>query len=132
MAFNTLQVANYVGVRGGGGAGADPTGVALHDPAVKPDIYYIILDRYANADTLSEIYKFDNEPFLDELEARGFSIAHHAWANYLDRCRWLAEHELHRSGAARRGHEQAVHLPRDPGRAPHHLAGPSALKSIGC
>ena len=127
LAFNTLQVANYASASAARGLEPTPTGVALDDPAVKPDIYYIILDRYANADTLSEIYDFDNEPFLHELEARGFSIAHHAWANYfktaLSRLQ-LAEHELHRSGTTGRGHEPTVHLPRDPGSPSRPPGGP--------
>ena len=121
LAFNTLQVANYTSASA---AAAEPeptpTGVALHDPAVKPDIYYIILDRYANADTLSEIYDFDNEPFLDELEERGFSIAHHAWANYFKTALSLYS-SLNMNyidpAQARRGHERTGQIPRGPGRA---------------
>jgi len=83
LGFNVLQVAGYAS---GSAAAAEPeptpAGFALDDAAPKPDIYYIILDRYANADTLREIYHFDNQPFLHELEQRGFAIAHHAWANY--------------------------------------------------
>ena len=48
----------------------------------RPDIYYIILDRYGNEETLREIYGFDNGPFLRELEKRGFTIARDSWANY--------------------------------------------------
>lgn len=46
------------------------------------DVYYVILDRYARADQLREVYGFDNEPFLAALEARGFYIARDAYANY--------------------------------------------------
>jgi hypothetical protein len=48
----------------------------------KPDVYYIILDRYSNAETLRELYGFDNTPFLDALRARGFDVAEDSWANY--------------------------------------------------
>lgn len=83
VVFNTLRVANYASASAAAAeALPNPTGVVLQEPAAKPDIYYIILDRYANAETLSSIYRFDNEPFLHELEARGFTIARHAWANY--------------------------------------------------
>jgi hypothetical protein len=51
-------------------------------PAHKPDVYYIILDRYAGAQTLASDYGFDNAPFLDALKQRGFSVAADAWANY--------------------------------------------------
>lgn len=47
-----------------------------------PDIYYIILDGYGRADTLSDLYGFDNEPFLDALRAKGFYVADRAAANY--------------------------------------------------
>src|SRR3989344_3628830 len=33
--------------------------------AIKPDIYYIILDRYAGESTLKDLYGFDNSKFLD-------------------------------------------------------------------
>jgi hypothetical protein len=46
------------------------------------DIYYIVLDGYGRADILADIYDFDNQPFLDELEARGFYIASQSNANY--------------------------------------------------
>ncbi|MFC1848264.1 hypothetical protein ACFLXV_03020 [Chloroflexota bacterium] len=48
-----------------------------------PDIYYIILDRYAGASTLQEVYDFDNSEFLNFLTDRGFYIAHESRANYL-------------------------------------------------
>jgi hypothetical protein len=48
-----------------------------------PDVYWIILDRYGSANVLDRYYNYDNSPFLDELEARGFYIAEHATANYL-------------------------------------------------
>jgi hypothetical protein len=54
----------------------------VQQPERRPDIYYIILDRYANSEALRELYDFDNEPFLSALEDRGFTIARDAWANY--------------------------------------------------
>jgi hypothetical protein len=50
--------------------------------AGRPDIYYIVLDRYAGEMTLRDVYDYDNGPFLRELEERGFAIAHDSWANY--------------------------------------------------
>jgi hypothetical protein len=46
------------------------------------DIYYIVLDGYARADILADLYGFDNQPFLDELSDRGFYIAERSNANY--------------------------------------------------
>jgi hypothetical protein len=47
-----------------------------------PDIYYIILDAYARNDVMQRTYGFDNQPFLDQLHARGFYIADWAQSNY--------------------------------------------------
>ena len=47
-----------------------------------PDIYYIVLDGYARADTLKGIYKMDNTPFLSYLRTNGFQIADRATSNY--------------------------------------------------
>jgi hypothetical protein len=65
-----------------------PEGVArlLDAPANPPgprrDIYYIILDRYANAETLRDVYDFDNTAFLDRLGELGFFVAANSAANY--------------------------------------------------
>lgn len=48
-----------------------------------PDIYYIILDGYARADVLREIYQFDNGPFLEQLISDGFYIPRQSRSNYL-------------------------------------------------
>jgi Sulfatase len=48
-----------------------------------PDIYYIVLDRYANAATLAEVYDFDNSDFLSQLTAQGFYVANESCANYV-------------------------------------------------
>lgn len=47
-----------------------------------PDIYYIILDGYARADVLEEIYGFDNSEFLAALRERGFYVAERSVTNY--------------------------------------------------
>ncbi|MFQ5921598.1 MAG: hypothetical protein ACE5M4_02040 [Anaerolineales bacterium] len=47
-----------------------------------PDIYYIVLDAYARADVLQELYQYDNSDFLAALEARGFHVDDAARANY--------------------------------------------------
>ena len=56
-----------------------PSGIAAN----RPDIYYIILDRYPSQQTLAgTTYEYDNSPFLEELERRGFYVAPHSHANY--------------------------------------------------
>jgi len=47
-----------------------------------PDIYYIILDAYGRADLLQEMFGYDNTPFLEALETRGFYVAECSQSNY--------------------------------------------------
>jgi len=47
-----------------------------------PDIYYIILDGYARADILEEIYQYDNSEFLKFLAQKGFFVATRSRSNY--------------------------------------------------
>jgi hypothetical protein len=60
-----------------------PLDLAPADPDDLPDVYYIIVDRYAGPTTLERTYGFDNDPFLAALEDRGFAVARHAHANYI-------------------------------------------------
>ena len=53
------------------------------DEETPPDIYYIIMDRYASADVLEEYYHFDNSEFLNFLTDKGFYVASDSQANYL-------------------------------------------------
>ena len=48
----------------------------------RPDIYYIIVDAYAGADILEELYQFDNSEFLSYLTEKGFYVAQKSRANY--------------------------------------------------
>jgi hypothetical protein len=48
----------------------------------KPDIYYIILDRYASSKTLKDFYGFDNNGFTSYLERNGFYVAEESLSNY--------------------------------------------------
>jgi len=52
------------------------------EPADKPDIYYLVFDRYQRDDYLKKIYNIDNSTFLEELEKRGFAIVDEAYSNY--------------------------------------------------
>lgn len=47
-----------------------------------PDIYYIILDGYANSKTLKEILGYSNEGFLKRLAQKGFYVAINSTSNY--------------------------------------------------
>jgi hypothetical protein len=49
---------------------------------VKPDVYYIILDAYANPNTLANQGNFDDKEFLDFLKSHGFYVVPRAASNY--------------------------------------------------
>lgn len=60
-----------------------PVAAAGAEEDARPrDIYYIILDGYARADVLRELYGYDNSPFLERLEDVGFRVVGDARANY--------------------------------------------------
>jgi len=46
------------------------------------DIYYLILDGYASADTLRDVFSFDNREFYDYLRSRGFYLPQPSYGNY--------------------------------------------------
>jgi hypothetical protein len=47
-----------------------------------PDVYYIILDGYANSNTLTNEYDFDNQDFISYLENKNFIIPSQTHGNY--------------------------------------------------
>ena len=49
-----------------------------------PNIYYIIVDAYARADVLEEMYSYDNSDFIDFLEEKDFYVASKGTTNYAD------------------------------------------------
>jgi len=108
--------------------------LAPPDPSDLPDVYYIILDRYAGPTALAETYEFDNEPFLTALEGSGFRVARHAHANYVKTPFSLAsslnmdyvDADALRAQAADAKDREPIHRAlRD------HLAVPTALKELG-
>jgi len=46
------------------------------------NIYYIILDGYARADVLKELYGYDNSDFVNYLKSKGFYVANKSSSNY--------------------------------------------------
>ena len=48
----------------------------------KPDIYYLIFDRYANREVLSSQYDFENNSFLEKLQSYGFKVNNNSYSNY--------------------------------------------------
>ena len=47
-----------------------------------PDIYYIVLDRYASDSTLKDVYHYDNSEFTEYLANQGFYVASESRSNY--------------------------------------------------
>lgn len=48
----------------------------------QPDIYFFLLDEFPSNFVLRKFYGYDNEPFLKELEKRGFVVARNSHSNY--------------------------------------------------
>jgi hypothetical protein len=53
-----------------------------HAGTERPDIYYIVLDRYTNNTVLKEQFGFDNSEFLNNLRGQGFTVNDNAHSNY--------------------------------------------------
>ena len=47
-----------------------------------PNVYYIILDKYASSKVLKDIFDFDNQDFISQLHARGFHVTENSHSNY--------------------------------------------------
>lgn len=54
----------------------------LQAPADKPDIYYIVLDRYASQSVLTRQFNFDNADFIEYLHASGYYVNPNSHQNY--------------------------------------------------
>lgn len=50
----------------------------------KPDVYLFILDAYPRADFLAQEFGYDNQPFVDALEAMGLYVGQCSQSNYLN------------------------------------------------
>jgi hypothetical protein len=62
-------------------AGA-PVAPRAQDDPTRPDVYYLVLDGYAGADVLRDVFHTDNGPFLEGLRTRGFYVADQSRSNY--------------------------------------------------
>lgn len=54
----------------------------LAELSSRPDIYFIIFDRYARADQLALRYDYDNSEFLESLRDRGFHVSAGSYSAY--------------------------------------------------
>jgi hypothetical protein len=64
------------------GEAVSPAGNLASDMHDRPDIYYIILDGFAQESVLEDIYSFDNSSFIDQLKKAGFYVAEESHSNY--------------------------------------------------
>lgn len=67
--------------------GPNPTaehigGVSWMEVSSKPDIYYLIFDKYTSQEVLGEYLGYDNSEFLDSLRQKGFVVNDNAYSNY--------------------------------------------------
>jgi hypothetical protein len=84
LALVALNLATVVAgaVGGGNSTAVTPGGPIALGGKGRPDVYYIVMDRYGSAETLRKRFGFDNTPFLGDLERRGFYVAGESMANY--------------------------------------------------
>jgi hypothetical protein len=64
------------------GIAAADLGFHLPEGKTPPDIYYIILDMYTRQDAMEINLGYDNSPFVNALEQRGFFVAPCSQSNY--------------------------------------------------
>jgi hypothetical protein len=55
---------------------------ANRSASAKPDIYYLVFDRYASAEVLKANFNYDNSMLMDFLDSQGFYTRPDAHANY--------------------------------------------------
>lgn len=58
---------------------AKPAGIATDS---KPNVYYLVFDRYASPETLDQVYNFDNSNLMNYFDSQGFVARSEAYANY--------------------------------------------------
>ena len=64
--------------------------IAIQGVKRRPNVYWLILDSYARADVLKDRAGYDNWPFLEALERRGFRVGQQSLSNYSTTMRSLS------------------------------------------
>ena len=82
IAFSSMILMNLImavpsllrsGADKGESVGAEDISVEFGEN--RPNVYYFLFDEYGGYENLMYYYNYDNSPFLEELEGRGFSVA---------------------------------------------------------
>lgn len=63
---------------------ANPPEQSVMEVAPGPNVYLVLLDGYQRADSMEEYFGFDNQPFLEALEERGFTVATNSRTRYTE------------------------------------------------
>ena len=79
ISYNLNHSINYVAERDHNG----DTELNYEKNAKYPDIYFIVLDGYANAQILQEVHDFNNIDFENFLKKKGFYVASESRSNYV-------------------------------------------------
>jgi hypothetical protein len=85
-----FQAARHEGPLVKMGNNRPPTGVARlhpHEARAKamgalPDIYYLVLDSYTSAESLTRFWNYDDSGFINYLRGKGFYVAGQSRSNY--------------------------------------------------
>lgn len=75
-----FQIRDQVSYRPSASALQNIPKISSNNP--KPDIYYLVFDRYTNEQSLKAIYDFDNSGLMGFLEQQGFVNRKEAYSNY--------------------------------------------------
>ncbi|MCC7529020.1 MAG: hypothetical protein IT342_10885 [Candidatus Melainabacteria bacterium] len=54
----------------------------IDDKTEKPDVYYVVIDGFANSSTLKDMLDYDNSAFIEYLKEKGFYVALGSFSNY--------------------------------------------------
>lgn len=86
--FNVVTIANYENqtsaIARDFGAKFFPLDVKVDasKSKIRPDVYYVVIDGFANSATLRELLGYDNAAFIDFLRQKGFYVAEKSRSNH--------------------------------------------------
>ncbi len=106
----------------------DRLNISASTQAIKPDIYLIVLDEFANSNTLKSDYGYDNSSFINYLAGKGFHVEQFSSSNYdrtvLSFCSFLNMQYLDDAITLLHGQRDTA--------SPYFGNGPLAAEQAGC